>query len=52
VLAKLIEYCKDDPKVFGMEMCSELNTFFDELLVQDFFGTEGQLDPRGDHRNL
>ena len=23
----------------------------DELLAQDFFGTEGQSDPRGDHRD-
>ena len=23
----------------------------DELLAEDFFGTEGQTDPRGDHRD-
>lgn len=27
-----------------------LNGFLDELLEDDFFGTEGQRDPRGDHR--
>jgi len=27
-----------------------LNEWLDNLLGEDFFGTEGQLDPRGDHR--
>jgi len=26
------------------------DTMLDDLLSDDFFGTEGQLDPRGDHR--
>lgn len=29
----------------------ELNAFLDRLLEDDYFGTEGQCDPRGDHRN-
>lgn len=32
--------------------CDEMNSMLDELLGQDFFGTEGQLDPRGDRRDL
>ena len=28
----------------------KLNQAWDDLLYDDFFGTEGQLDPRGDHR--
>lgn len=32
------------------ETCNDLNNFFDELLGMDAFGTEGQLDPRGDQR--
>ncbi len=32
-------------------LCKDINNFFDELLSQDAFGTEGQLDPRGDQRN-
>lgn len=28
-----------------------LNEMLDELLSNDFFGTEGQNDPRGDHRD-
>lgn len=27
------------------------NRMLDELLGEDFFGTEGQNDPRGDHRS-
>ena len=27
------------------------NEMLDDLLGKDFFGTEGQCDPRGDHRN-
>lgn len=29
----------------------ELHAFLDRLLEDDYFGTEGQCDPRGDHRN-
>lgn len=52
VLRKLADFCDqskydDDRK----EVASELNIMLDELLNQDFFGTEGQLDPRGDHRD-
>lgn len=32
------------------EMLIALNAVLDELLEHDVFGTEGQLDPRGDHR--
>lgn len=43
-------------KKFG-EYLKEGNSFdvfddvLDELLNNDFFGTEGQCDPRGDHRS-
>lgn len=33
------------------DFCSKFNDVLDELCAQDFFGTEGQLDPRGDHRD-
>lgn len=32
-------------------ICECLDRMLDDLLSDDFFGTEGQLDPRGDHRN-
>lgn len=38
---------KADQKV----IFKQWNEVLDELLLNDFFGTEGQLDPRGDHRN-
>jgi len=31
--------------------CDDLNSFLDQLLADDAFGTEGQNDPRGDHRS-
>jgi hypothetical protein len=30
--------------------CLDLDEFLNNLLEQDAFGTEGQSDPRGDHR--
>ena len=38
------------------EICSdmfneELNAFLDRLVEEDYFGTEGQCDPRGDQRD-
>ena len=38
---------EDGKKVY----CEVLNEWLHELYCNDFFGTEGQLDPRGDHRN-
>jgi len=32
------------------QILDAFNTVLDELRAQDFFGTEGQLDPRGDGR--
>ena len=31
--------------------CNDLNAFLDGLSALDAFGTEGQLDPRGDQRD-
>lgn len=33
------------------QLAIEFNEWMDSLLGQDYFGTEGQLDPRGDHRD-
>jgi hypothetical protein len=32
-------------------IAEEFNRMLDTLLSEDFFGTEGQCDPRGDHRD-
>lgn len=50
VLVKLADSASRD-KSFAKQICFELNIFLDDLLNNDFFGTEGQLDPRGDHRD-
>lgn len=54
---------KDDLRAFGKWLDEEVgprqrthaakgfNTWMDVLLREDFFGTEGQSDPRGDHRD-
>jgi len=48
-LEQFIKDVKDD----GNEeyIVDAVNRMFDELLGDDFFGTEGQNDPRGDHRD-
>jgi hypothetical protein len=33
------------------QLAIEFNEWMDSLLGQDYFGTEGQNDPRGDHRD-
>lgn len=40
----------DWPKDARAETAAEFNNWMDILLAQDAFGTEGQCDPRGDHR--
>ena len=42
------ESASKDEKKFWIE---ELNKWLDELRDNDFFGTEGQNDPRGDNRD-
>jgi hypothetical protein len=38
----------NDAKVL---ICEKLNEALDDLLNDDYFGTEGQNDPRGDQRS-
>lgn len=46
-IGDLIRNDKDAAKILLYQM----NEMLDGLLGADFFGTEGQLDPRGDRRN-
>lgn len=39
------------PNDIHQDLVDRFNDWMDELLGEDFFGTEGQCDPRGDHRN-
>lgn len=50
VLAKIGQSIKTD-KNDGPVYLERLNRMLDDLRSEDFFGTEGQLDPRGDQRD-
>lgn len=47
VFDKLMIYASED-KSNEKEIASAFNEMLDGLLDNDFFGTEGQCDPRGD----
>jgi hypothetical protein len=51
-LIALVEFLKSDNSngVLLKTMSTEFNVWMDILHDEDVFGTEGQLDPRGDHR--
>lgn len=50
VLEKMIILCEEDE--FNADVFSNnLDIVLEDLLGDDFFGTEGQCDPRGDGRN-
>lgn len=51
VLNQMIEDFKDADKEHRGVWVEELNVMLNNLLGEDFFGTEGQRDPRGDQRN-
>jgi hypothetical protein len=50
VFNKLVDFLKANNPC-AKKFCKDFNKFLDERLCMDFFGTEGQCDPRGDHRN-
>ena len=47
IKSTFINASSEDKEVWA----SSVDGMLDELLHQDFFGTEGQSDPRGDRRN-
>ena len=49
VWAKLMAYAVTDDE--RQEVAAVLDDILDELVSNDFFGTEGQCDPRGDQRS-
>lgn len=52
VAGKLFNLIKEEQDYDALKQWAiDLNAFLDGLLHQDAFGTEGQLDPRGDHRD-
>jgi hypothetical protein len=50
-LARLFARVLDQPERKAHAFATLLDSVLDSLLAEDFFGTEGQLDPRGDHRD-
>ena len=50
VLSRLIHMCHNDADL-AEEVCDDINDMLNYLHEDDTFGTEGQLDPRGDFRN-
>lgn len=50
VLRRMAEQCDESPEDAEV-YAEEVGTMLDDLLAEDFFGTEGQCDPRGDRRN-
>lgn len=46
-----IEEDKENENQFATVYAEEVDMMLEHLFNQDFFGTEGQLDPRGDHRD-
>ena len=52
VLEKFIEFVGEASPADVDYIAEHLNSMFDEMASSDFFGTEGQCDPRGDMRDL
>lgn len=48
---KAIDEQMTGDKTSAKMFCDHFNLFLDDLDQDDFWGTEGQLDPRGDQRN-
>jgi len=50
VLESLTEYMRVQDKESKKAFAESFNSFLDDLCAEDYFGTEGQGDPRGDQR--
>lgn len=54
VLDRFYKYVKENPELLGevtIDIFNDnLECFLNDLQNNDYFGTEGQLDPRGDFR--
>lgn len=51
VLRRFADLVKKEPAEHRKLYARDVNGLLDELASQDAFGTEGQLDPRGDQRD-
>lgn len=50
-LPEVLQGLLEDRREDRVQWVSLLHDLCEELLNEDFFGTEGQCDPRGDHRD-
>lgn len=50
-LAEVFAAILDLPKAERESFAADFDRYLNNLLEQDFFGTEGQCDPRGGHRD-
>jgi hypothetical protein len=51
VLEKLTDFVRKEDKDVQKLIAAQVDAMLDEMAAGDLFGTEGQLDPRGDGRN-
>ena len=51
VMSSIIEMFESSSKEEQSIWVSCMNNLLDDMRDEDFFGTEGQTDPRGDNRN-
>lgn len=51
VLARVTDMIRNDTDGLGKMLLYHLNEMLDGMADADAFGTEGQMDPRGDNRN-
>lgn len=50
VLRNLADFVEKECFIGRRVIAKDVNRFLDDLIAQDYFGAEGQADPRGDHR--
>ena len=51
VLDNFKKFILSSDKVKQKDMCNAFNDYLNDLRDEDCFGTEEQLDPRGDNKN-
>ena len=51
VMSRFVDFILTVPPDSRRLYIADLNTMLDEYVAQDAFGTEAQLDPRGDQRD-
>lgn len=51
-LAEVFDVVLQQPKEWRVQFVEAFDKMLDQLQQEDGFGTEGQIDPRGSHRDL